>query len=96
MLNNNKHNLLVPGTLVKDVKEEPTKPFIVMSFGTGMCPEVSVKDYNVSKVEGALGAGRFLLGVKEFAETIVEQVSELILSFTAIIHVRLCKLWDCR
>lgn len=45
-----------------------------MSFGTGLSPEVSVRDYNVSKVEGALGAGRFLLGVKEFAETLVEQV----------------------
>ena len=59
--------------LVKDVKEEPTKPFVVVSLGTGLAPEVMVKDYNVSKVGGALGAGRFLLGIKEFAETLVEQ-----------------------
>ncbi|XP_063675168.1 85/88 kDa calcium-independent phospholipase A2-like isoform X2 [Bolinopsis microptera] len=59
--------------LVKNVEQEPTKPYVVVSFGTGLAPEVFVKDYNVSKVEGPLGAGRFLLGVKEFAETLVEQ-----------------------
>ena len=39
-----------------------------------MAPEVAVKDYDVSTVSGPLGAGRFLLGVKEFAETLIEQV----------------------
>ncbi|KAL5255844.1 hypothetical protein ACHWQZ_G011172 [Mnemiopsis leidyi] len=61
------------GDLVNNVEQEPTKPYVVVSFGTGMAPEVAVKDYDVSTVGGPLGAGRFLLGVKEFAETIVEQ-----------------------
>ena len=69
-------NSLPTGELVKNVEQEPTKPYVVVSFGTGLAPEVFVKDYNVSKVEGPLGAGRFLLGVKEFAETLVEQVRD--------------------
>ena len=63
---------------MKDVKQEPTKPYVVVSFGTGLAPEVAVKDYNVSGMEGPLGAGRFLLGVKEFAETLIEQVRVVI------------------
>ena len=63
-----------PGDLVNNVEQEPTKPYVVVSLGTGMAPEVAVKDYDVSTVSGPLGAGRFLLGVKEFAETLIEQV----------------------
>eukprot|EP00116_Pleurobrachia_bachei_P004385 sb/3464647/ len=59
--------------LVKDVAQEPTKPYIVVSLGTGLAPEVAVKDFNVSAVSGPLGAGRLLLSAKEFAETLVEQ-----------------------
>ena len=63
---------------MKNVEQEPTKPYVVVSLGTGLAPEVMVKDYNVSKVEGYLGAGRFLLGVKEFAETLIEQVGDCV------------------
>ena len=59
---------------MKDVDQEPTKPYIVVSLGTGLAPEVAVKDFNVSAVSGPLGAGRLLLSAKEFAETLVEQV----------------------
>jgi len=61
------------GPLVKDVEQEPTHPYVVVSLGTGLAPEVQVGHYNVSQIDNPMSAGRFLWGAKELVETLVEQ-----------------------